>query len=170
MASDTPTWAASTPERLGHTQSGDTGRMSPLRQTWIVPALALVVVVLLTVGVVSHSLGIDAVDLHVRHWVWTHQVRWLFHVCDDITYVVSPSVDVIALGVFALSTRRSRFRPAAVMMLSLAAVVLGMKYGIDRAMPTGAHPARGAFPSGHTATFFVAAGTALTLSDVTGAL
>jgi undecaprenyl-diphosphatase len=132
-----------------------------------VPLLALAALVVLTVMVVTGS-GIVTVDHQVQRWMIDHYRPKASHAASSLTEVLSPTVDVVLLALYGLVRGRRTLLPALSMILILAVVVLGMKYGFDRVQPDGARPARGDYPSGHTASVLICGGTAVVLSRLTG--
>lgn len=137
---------------------------------WLSALAALVVLVALAVSVASGG-WVVGLDHHVRAAVDARQVGWFEHDAAVLTDVFSPPVDATVLVLVAtlLAVRRRTWRPlvlAAVALVLLTAAVLGMKHGLGRPSPswTGSASAHGgSFPSGHTASVLVSAGTLMLL-------
>jgi undecaprenyl-diphosphatase len=113
---------------------------------------------------VTHGNGIVSTDLRVRAWVDGHQVHWLRQATDVITAVLSPPVDLLALGVYAAISRRVKLRDAVCVAAALIVVVVGLKAAVGRRTPLHASRFYGDFPSGHTASLLICAGAAVLLS------
>jgi membrane-associated phospholipid phosphatase len=124
------------------------------RRPAVVAGIALAVFVVLTVLVWNGSL--DGVDDAVWRFGDRHHSDAAVTVARILTDVLQPVVDTVVLlgGAAVLARRRREITPlvvAVVVVVVVSAVVLGLKYAIDRPLPHSlGHGARG-FPSGHTA-------------------
>ena len=125
-------------------------------------ALAGAVFIGLAVEVVLGR-GIVGFDVALRDALREHGRGPLGLAARLFTDVLSPPFDVTVLLAVAgaVANRRGNWRPlifAAGLLGVLSVSVLGLKYGIGRPPPDAMAHAKGAFPSGHTASLLVCGG------------
>ena len=126
----------------------------PTRRPGVVVATAIALFVILTLLVATGVL--DGLDNAVWHFTERHDSAAGVMAARVLTDVLQPPVDALALlaGGIVLARREQRWRPLSVALVVLAvvsAVILGLKYGIDRPLPHSHGVGRRGFPSGHTA-------------------
>ena len=159
------TRASSPPRDTPERQAGPVSVVTIARSTLWIPLVTVAVVVALTVDVV-HGGRVVTLDLRVRNFLSLHYHPLVFHVAERFTEVVSPTVDVIALIVYGLSGGRRRRHAVLAVVAALVVVVLGMKYAVHRPPPYGPRHSRGSFPSGHTASVLICAGSGVLISGL----
>ena len=131
-------------------------------------ASGLLVFVALTVLVWTGAA--DGVDTAVTRFAARHHTHAGLTAARLATDVFSPVVDalVLLLGAALLARLRRQLRPLIVAVLVLAgvaAVVLSVKYAVNRPLPhSHGHPDQG-FPSGHTAATLCYLGTLALLAS-----
>lgn len=135
-------------------------------------ALALIVFTGLAIEV-ALGRGIVGIDVAVRDLTLAHHGGRLVRAASLVPDVLRPELDVLVFGAIAavLARRRRSWRPllfAATTIGMLTVGVLAVKYGLDRPTPFPygdaiARSGRGAFPSGHTASFLVCGGGSVLL-------
>lgn len=135
-------------------------------------ALALAVFTGLAVEV-ALGRGIVGIDVAVRNLTTAHYGSRLVRAAALVPDLLRPELDVLVFGgiAAALALRRRSWRPvlfAASVVAMLAVGVLAVKYGLNRPTPFPygdalAPSGRGAFPSGHTASFLVCGGGSVLL-------
>lgn len=123
----------------------------------------------LTEQVLTHG-PLTSVDLDVARWLHGQGPRYPFmlNMAEVISRLATPQWSVAGSLVLAgaMSKRARTWQPLqrmAAAVVLLAATVMGMKTVIDRPGPHGSG-ATGYFPSGHTTTAVVCAGTLLLLA------
>lgn len=141
----------------------------PTRRPGVVVAAALALFVGLTVLVAAGVL--DSLDNAVWHFVDRHDSAAGVMAARVLTDLLQPPVDALVLlaGGIVLALRERRWRPLAVavaVLVVVSAVVLGLKYGIDRPLPHSHGVGRRGFPSGHTAATACFLGTLAVLLSV----
>ena len=141
----------------------------PTRRPGVVVAAAVALFVALTVLV---AIGVlDGLDNAVWHFTERHDSAAGVMAARVLTDVLQPPVDALVLlaGGVVLSLREQRWRPVAVavaVLVVVSAVVLGLKFAINRPLPHSHGVGRRGFPSGHTAAAACFLGTlAVLLSD-----
>jgi MYXO-CTERM domain-containing protein len=120
----------------------------------VVVAAALATYVLLTALVWVGAL--DGLDRAVLRWGDGHRVHALLELAQGVTDTLSPVVDagVLLAGAALVAARRRRWRPLVIavgVLLVTSAVVLGVKYAVNRPLPHSHGHGDQGFPSGHTA-------------------
>src|SRR3954470_8104879 len=141
----------------------------PTRRPVAVIAVAVGVFVLLTALVVVGA--VDGLDNAVWRFADRHDSSAGVTTARLLTDALQPAVDALLLlaGAALLARRERRIRPlavAATVLVGVSAVVLGLKYAVDRPLPhTHGHGQRG-YPSGHTAATACFLGTLAMLLSV----
>src|SRR3954465_7173759 len=143
------------------------GRTVMPARTSVVVGIALALLFGITVLVWTGTL--DGVDTAVWHFGERHHSDAAVTLARIVTDVFQPVVTTAALlgGAAVLARRRRDITPLAVaivVVVAVSAVVLGLKYAIDRPLPhSHGHGQRG-FPSGHTAAVAVFLGALAVLA------
>jgi membrane-associated phospholipid phosphatase len=126
----------------------------PTRRSGVVIAVCTVVFVALTVLVATGV--VDDLDNAVWHFADRHDSPAGVTSARLLTDALQPAVDAILLlaGAALLARRERRLRPlsaALTVLVAVSAVVLGIKFAVDRPLPHSHHHGARGFPSGHTA-------------------
>jgi undecaprenyl-diphosphatase len=131
-------------------------------------ATGLLVFVVLTVLVWAGAA--DGLDTRVTHFAARHHTQAGLTAARILTDVFSPAVDalVLLLGAAVLAWLQWRLRPlivAGLVLAGVAAVVLAVKFAVNRPLPHSHGHADQGFPSGHTAATLCYLGTLALLAS-----